>query len=485
MARKAFSPALLRLSPRDSLDGSPGYSLRGINTTGLPDGTLCWVESEQDDFRLLRTSSAAAGTDVVVPGSGPGRWHRASVAAAVATQDWYIDPASGSDANSGLDASDALASHTGWLRRIGRRARITQHTRVHILSDLNEAVTPDVHITAEGTLNYIAGVTATLATGTVTQVGGPAPSTVQLSGVADWDTGGTGGTSLIGELLRDTVTGAQLWLAKKLVNPAEARASTGLIWNETTMSGMASSALGNGNVCVVEKRAAIMSLDFSNVTVDSYRVLGVPTNPLHMAGFRVAPGRVLNLAIPNLFQPLFVRCLFPNFVRISNSTVWMDSCRFAGSSTASIVAGAGANLKLARTCAHTAVKIEPGGTIWLANAGLLQGAYLEVHPGGTLWAGNFDVYDTSNYAVRVRGGGIAQLQAGLMSGTVTSGVVLWVEGGGLCTYQATNVPAAAGAVAGQDFRLGRLAAAPQAWAALGATGVIDPATGAAVLPYDD
>jgi len=72
-----FPSPLLRLYPRvTATGGNPSLSLQNINTNPLPDGAVCWVETEQADFRFRKTSTATPGPSVVQPSAGPGRWHR-------------------------------------------------------------------------------------------------------------------------------------------------------------------------------------------------------------------------------------------------------------------------------------------------------------------------------------------------------------------------------------------------------------------------
>lgn len=79
MPGQPFPASLLRLYPRETATtGNPRFSLQNVNTFMLPDGCLCWVEAEQQDFRFLRTSAAAPSVDVIQPDAGPGRWHRVS-----------------------------------------------------------------------------------------------------------------------------------------------------------------------------------------------------------------------------------------------------------------------------------------------------------------------------------------------------------------------------------------------------------------------
>lgn len=88
MSGQPFPATLLRLYPRETTTaGNPRFSLQNVNTFMLPDGCLCWVEAEQEDFRFLRTSTAAPSVDVIQPSAGPGRWHRVSSAGGIEVLD--------------------------------------------------------------------------------------------------------------------------------------------------------------------------------------------------------------------------------------------------------------------------------------------------------------------------------------------------------------------------------------------------------------
>lgn len=76
MTDRLAAVGLRVLAPRATLLGAGNEdALQNVNTTELPDGSLCWAE-DQVAFYVLHKSSAASpsGTVVVAPGSGPGRW---------------------------------------------------------------------------------------------------------------------------------------------------------------------------------------------------------------------------------------------------------------------------------------------------------------------------------------------------------------------------------------------------------------------------
>lgn len=66
------------IGPRDTIDGDPHFSLTNVNTFGLANGTLVWVNNPSPGklFRLDRFSVAPPnGTTIIAPSAGPGRWN--------------------------------------------------------------------------------------------------------------------------------------------------------------------------------------------------------------------------------------------------------------------------------------------------------------------------------------------------------------------------------------------------------------------------
>lgn len=65
--------ALRLLSPRPTTSGAgDGDSLQNVNTSKLPNGSLCWVISNDTLYRLDKSSTLNVGT--IIPVGGPGRW---------------------------------------------------------------------------------------------------------------------------------------------------------------------------------------------------------------------------------------------------------------------------------------------------------------------------------------------------------------------------------------------------------------------------
>ena len=111
----ASASALRLLSPRAALLGTgDGAALQNVNTTELPDGSLCWVNDQANLYVLSKTSTeVASGNFIVVPASGPGRWmlaNNGAAAAPVISTDFAIS------AEWGSGASLAVAAGSNNLR---------------------------------------------------------------------------------------------------------------------------------------------------------------------------------------------------------------------------------------------------------------------------------------------------------------------------------------------------------------------------------
>lgn len=384
---------------------------------------------------------------------------------------WAIDAVRGNDSGDGSPSSP-LRTHAEFQKRLGLGSRIDDYVTVQVLSDLDEPIAPWFHIGATGSLNYVGAVSSTLAAGPANQAG----DVVEMSGVSNW-------SPFVGEMIRDTVNGCVSWISATLANPAQARLSAGMIFDELSLSPVVASSISNGDMCVVERRVSVPGVDLSRITQDSIRGPGVTLFPVHVTGFRVSD-RISHVAFPGVYQPLITRCSFSHYVNVYGGFPWYEQCRFFGSPVA-LVVSSGAYAKVGRVCLHNEARAAHGGVLWLSNNGLLQDAHVYVEMAGDLLLSNINCYgNPGTFGVRVAAGGRVQAYYAAPAGTLTAGTPLWVEGRGLFTYPSGQAPTLVGPSAGQDFRLGRLSASAQSWSALGSTGVVDPSTGAAILPYD-
>jgi hypothetical protein len=60
-----------------ALGGGDGEALQNVITSELPDGSSCYVISEESVYRLFKSSTTAAnGVSIIAPVAGPGRWFK-------------------------------------------------------------------------------------------------------------------------------------------------------------------------------------------------------------------------------------------------------------------------------------------------------------------------------------------------------------------------------------------------------------------------
>jgi hypothetical protein len=82
-------PALRFLGTRATVvSGDPGNSLAGINTANVMDGAMCYVQENQTQYVLDKSSTLSPFTlsnTIVAPFAGPGRWFALSGATSTAS----------------------------------------------------------------------------------------------------------------------------------------------------------------------------------------------------------------------------------------------------------------------------------------------------------------------------------------------------------------------------------------------------------------
>lgn len=201
--------------------------------------------------------------------------------------DWYLDPISGNDLNSGDSASTALKTSFELSQRIGK-ASADQVTLIHVLNDLpsTDLLSLECLILTNGLIRIIGENltvlltdTIDLATNLVTDVTRPS---IKVSGI-DWDTAGPGGTSLIGKRCRITASGSGTQIGtiffleeKDSVDAETAYISTPYFTAPPTLT-VAEETIANGDTFVVEElrtigQVAINSLDNGDTTVNIYKL---------------------------------------------------------------------------------------------------------------------------------------------------------------------------------------------------------------------
>lgn len=153
-------------------------ALTGTSVTSLGDGTLRFVDTVKDYFRLEKTSAMTAdGITILTALGGTGRWIRLNIPHpfwALQT-DWYIDPAQtnaqpGNDENTGLLTTAPLKSIAEWRRRISG-VQFDQPIKIHPLS--SSTVIDDGNLTGFTTVGltgqvFIIGTSTVLFTGSIT-----------------------------------------------------------------------------------------------------------------------------------------------------------------------------------------------------------------------------------------------------------------------------------------------------------------------------
>ncbi len=158
---------------------------------------------------------------------GPGAWQPLAAlvplayAANWAVTDWYLDGTVGNDANNGTTALTPLRTGAELSRRLGYGAIQWSHSvTIHLLASIADGINLKYQLLTTGLTVMIVGTATSVLSTTVatyTPAAGNIPKRFTATGVADWNTAGPGGTSLLGSRCRVTsgaATGAIFWIAK-------------------------------------------------------------------------------------------------------------------------------------------------------------------------------------------------------------------------------------------------------------------------------
>ena len=141
-----------------------------LSAASLDTGAFAYVDSLKSYFFLDKTSALTADGITIIAASGGGRWIRETWAHPYweTVVDWYIDPATGDDENSGAVGAP-LATHGELARRWGTDPVLRQSTTVHIVGDLGQTdiVNIAVRIKAGATLTYQGATPTATYTGTI------------------------------------------------------------------------------------------------------------------------------------------------------------------------------------------------------------------------------------------------------------------------------------------------------------------------------
>lgn len=175
--------------------GTWGFKGSGRRALEFPNGED--VEVSPENRGRIRYNDAAKRFESSVDGEDylpltPGS------AAAAAEPDWYIDPVSGDDSNSGTDPAEPLKTHEEIRQRIGRQP-ISVEVTIHLADDLDEdnPIFCDFTVAATGSIRYVGEKTlTTLYSGSFTAVTPLSRSGNEATLVADaslpvsWDASG-------------------------------------------------------------------------------------------------------------------------------------------------------------------------------------------------------------------------------------------------------------------------------------------------------
>lgn len=434
-------------------------------------------------------------------------WRRLSLAwadessAFLAQAVWHIKD-TGDNAADGLTEGTALASFAE-LNRRWNGGTIRQHTIVYVDSDMAENPFPNVRIGIGGSLRYIFKELQTLLTGTLatytetTGMGGTAGEPrITVAGVTDWATAGPGGTSLLGYQMKITsgtgVNASMMIVSKLSTDPATAQCTlpdqlTGGVAEDSAtpaFPGTLSPASGSGFAVV--RRASIPSFDPSRLR---WEAQPTPSTPVFMLiGARMTAAHMAAWIAEGPAGPYYYRCFITgilqltiacgNGLQMANVIVQgTTSGLFVRTGTLNIARSAcrlttGGNALFAGTnswifCSNRVFVV--GGRVYCSDAATIQGSALGVYDNTTL-AGELD-----QAAVRVQPGGLFGPSGSggttwLTYGKTAVGKTVWVLPGGTYVFRRGEPPTVPGAVAGQDYLLGKAGGTVKAWAALPADG---------------
>lgn len=218
--------------------------------TDIGDGQKVYVKTLRDTFVYNSTASTGYTADAITTIAGPGGvgfWTRQLTKDPTWAQQavWALNGTSGSDENTGLDSTHAIKTFSELRRRIDGSVLsqsvvctwydtndVTENINLNIIFADNEAVNPLQFAIVSDTSTWTTVYSGTLGAGTLplAQASQQPNTLVDTSGGFDWNTSGTGGTSLVGWRVRMTSGAANnytSWIDKRVsATTATAKAFT-------------------------------------------------------------------------------------------------------------------------------------------------------------------------------------------------------------------------------------------------------------------
>ena len=140
--------------------------LVSLASAALSDGTLCWVDSVGDYFRLAQGALTTTPLTVVTASGKAGyQWLRLNAPnpAAWSVTTWYVDPSGGNYENNGTSSITALKTFAEWDRRMVSGTGVS--TTVNLLGDAPDG--DAIVVSCDGTVT-IQGAQTVVSTQTVT-----------------------------------------------------------------------------------------------------------------------------------------------------------------------------------------------------------------------------------------------------------------------------------------------------------------------------
>jgi hypothetical protein len=361
---------------------------------------------------------------------------------------------------------------------------------------------PNVRIGKGFSLRYIAKELETLLTGTIATytesmgIGGTnSEPRITVAGVADWDTAGPGGTSLLGyQMLITSGTGSTgggsaLMLVSKLSTDASVvQCTLGASHVEDAMPPAFPATLAPAATSgfKIVRRASIPTFNPSRM---SYEHGSTPSTPAFMLiGFRCTEAHYQQWPLAMHAGIYTFRCRFvgSHTVSVSHQVgLTMQSCVVEGTTTGLFIRAGTVNM------AHCAVRVSSGNAIsvsglcnlYVSNRFFTVGGRILTGQGTILGGNALGIYDnptmageTAQAALRVAPGAcVGPIGSGgaqwLTYGKTAVGVTIWVEPGGVAIFKRGTPPSVPGAVLNEDYQLGAGATGTKkAWAALPADG---------------
>jgi hypothetical protein len=182
--------------PVDSLLQASASRLVDLDATDLTDGTLVFVRTVRDFFRLQKPSTLVPDNITVVAASGGGNWLREMLSDAswLYQATWFLNSSTGDDENDGLTSATSLRTHTELERRWSsdRSKRLEQDTVVTITGNVDNARDAVIGMSPRAgfTLRYVGVPTvqraATLTAATASNPAANIQQTVTDAAIANW-----------------------------------------------------------------------------------------------------------------------------------------------------------------------------------------------------------------------------------------------------------------------------------------------------------